>query len=169
MLTDTHTPGFYFGVLLRGERCEGLEGLDGVDFAVNLQSLCALTAASLIICGGPPITVENQAWEGQKIYHSFPSPPFLPQTPSVPLFTALSHCEGGAFYCLLFKVVVITHISLSLSNIPIIQLHIWRPLFLRALLKGTTAAQAFLGWQTRAGLLAVTVISSVISQPPTGF
>lgn len=67
----------YFGTVLCGERCEGLEGLDGVDFAVNLQSLCTLTAASLIICGGTPITVENQGWEGQEIYHSSPPTPAL--------------------------------------------------------------------------------------------
>lgn len=76
----------YFGTLLCGKRCEGLEGLDGVDFAVNLQSLCTLTAASLIICGGPPITVENRGWDVQKIYHSPP--------PSISHYTALSNCEG---------------------------------------------------------------------------
>lgn len=54
----------YFGTLLCGERCEGLEGLNGVDFAVNLQSLYTLTAASLIIYRGPPIIVENKGWGG---------------------------------------------------------------------------------------------------------
>lgn len=105
-------------MLLCGERCEGLEGLDGVDFAVNLQSLCTLTAASLIICGGPPITVENQGWEGQKIYHSSPPPPpfLLPSPPSIFFYAAPSNSEeeggrDGGVYCLLFKAVVITHIS----------------------------------------------------------
>ena len=84
----------YFGMLLCGEWCKGLEGLDAVDFAVNLQSLRTLTAASLIICGGPPITVENQGWEGQKIYHSSPPTPFLSFPPSTSCYTALSKCEG---------------------------------------------------------------------------
>ena len=117
--TDTHTHArrhtqawLYFGMLLCGERCEGLEGLDGVDFAVNLQSLCTLTAASLIICGGPPITVENQGWEGQKIYHSSSSIPLLPSLHLL-LYCTLQQWGGrdGGVYCLLFKAVVITHIS----------------------------------------------------------
>lgn len=50
---------------------------------------------------------------------SSPQPPFMPDPPT----------ERGGFYCFSLKAIVITHISLSLSNIPIILLHIWRPLF----------------------------------------
>ena len=81
----------YCGMLLCGEWCEGLEGLDGVDFAVNLQSLCTLAAASLIICRRPPITVENKGWGGQKIYH-YASFSFQPS--SIPSYASLSSREG---------------------------------------------------------------------------
>lgn len=50
----------------------GFKGLDSVDFAVNLQSLCALPAAYLIIRRRPPITVENQS-----DYSSHPTPPSI--------------------------------------------------------------------------------------------
>lgn len=57
--THAHTQaGLYLGVRRRGEPCEGLGGLDAVDFAVNLQSLCAQLPSSLA-GGGPPIRAEE--------------------------------------------------------------------------------------------------------------